>query len=203
MIASYDTYDKAQRAVDALLAAEFDVRHVTIVGRGLESVERLTGVATYGRAAVAGAVQGSLLGAMFALLMSMFAGGDKLAASTLFAGLLIGAGLGVLAGIAQQAIVKRAKKYTSQMALIATAFDVVIDDETAGRARSILQNAGVTTGQPIPAPGDVSTPQPPAKLPPQQAEGTGNPATRAASSPTALSDARSQGTPSRRPEATE
>jgi hypothetical protein len=53
-VAQYRTYTEAQDAVDYLSESRFPVHEVTIVGRGLTSVERVTGRMTKTRAALAG-----------------------------------------------------------------------------------------------------------------------------------------------------
>ncbi len=58
-IGRYGTYSEAQRAVDFLSDEHFPVQNVTIVGTGLQMVERVTGRLTYGRAAGAGAASGA------------------------------------------------------------------------------------------------------------------------------------------------
>ena len=53
-VASFETYQEAQAAVDKLAKAAFPVKELSIVGTDLTSVERITGVLTWGRAAGAG-----------------------------------------------------------------------------------------------------------------------------------------------------
>src|SRR5690349_18889270 len=57
-VASFETYQEAQAAVDKLAKAAFPVKELAIVGTDLTSVERITGVLTWGRAAGAGALSG-------------------------------------------------------------------------------------------------------------------------------------------------
>src|SRR4051794_23567379 len=69
-IASYKTYAEAQRAVDFLSDRHFPVQAVTIVGTGLQMVERVTGRLTYARVAIAGLASGAWFGLFVGLLIS-------------------------------------------------------------------------------------------------------------------------------------
>src|SRR6476661_6420137 len=68
----YDTYDKAQRAVDYLSDHEFPVQNVLIVGTDLKQLERVTGRLTRGRAALGGLLSGMWLGLFVGLVFSLF-----------------------------------------------------------------------------------------------------------------------------------
>ena len=65
-IATYSSYEEAERAVDSLSDQKFPVERVAIVGTGLRSVEQVVGRATTGRAALTGAGQGALIGLFIA-----------------------------------------------------------------------------------------------------------------------------------------
>ena len=80
-ISSYSTYEEAERAVDRLADQGFAVRRSAIVGRGLRSVEQVTGRMTPGRAALTGAAEGGLIGLLFALLFGIFFVGPDFASS--------------------------------------------------------------------------------------------------------------------------
>ena len=71
-VASFETYQEAQGAVDRLAKAEFPVKELAIVGTDLTSVERITGKLTWGRAASAGALSGAWLGTFLGLLFFIF-----------------------------------------------------------------------------------------------------------------------------------
>jgi hypothetical protein len=63
VIATFDNYADAERAVDYLADQRFEVDRVAIVGRDLELVEQVTGRMNYGWAALRGAISGGLVGA--------------------------------------------------------------------------------------------------------------------------------------------
>ena len=58
-VGSYDTYERAQAAVDYLSDEKFPVENVTIIGTDLRMIETVTGRLTMGRAIAAGAAGGS------------------------------------------------------------------------------------------------------------------------------------------------
>src|SRR4051794_16070453 len=61
MVASYDSYPEAQRAVDYLSDRRFPVERVAIVAEDLRFVEQVTGRMGYGKAALQGAGLGALI----------------------------------------------------------------------------------------------------------------------------------------------
>ena len=76
-IATYSSYEEAERAVDLLSDQRFPVERVAIVGTGLRSVEQVVGRVTTGRAALTGAGQGALIGLFIALLFGLFLDGPE------------------------------------------------------------------------------------------------------------------------------
>src|SRR5258705_13630351 len=69
VIATFDNYADAERAVDYLSDQRFEVNRVAIVGRDLEYVEQVLGRLNYGGAALRGAGSGALVGALIGLLV--------------------------------------------------------------------------------------------------------------------------------------
>ena len=61
LVGSYDSYERAQAAVDFLSDQKFPVENVTIIGSDLRQVERVTGRLTWGRVLAAGAGLGIAL----------------------------------------------------------------------------------------------------------------------------------------------
>ena len=55
-MASFPTYEAAQKAVSTLIAADIPARDIAIVGQGLRSIERVTGRLGYAAAARSGAI---------------------------------------------------------------------------------------------------------------------------------------------------
>ncbi|NIJ13772.1 hypothetical protein FHU38_004116 [Saccharomonospora amisosensis] len=71
-VATYHSYEEAERAVDYLSDNEFPVQRTVIVGRGLDMVEQITGRYTYWSAAGKGAANGAVVGALFGWLFGLF-----------------------------------------------------------------------------------------------------------------------------------
>lgn len=140
VLGTYDTYAEAQRVIDRLAKAEFDVQHLSIVGSGLKSVERVTGRLSWGRAALGGAVTGIWLGLFFGLLWLLF-----LAVTPLFVlwAALIGAGFGILFGIVTYAITRRYRDFSSTQQLVVTSYEVIIDPEFTAKAQAVLSQPEV------------------------------------------------------------
>src|ERR687889_2684740 len=72
-VASFDSYEQAQAAVDHLSDQKFPVENVTIIGSDLRMVEKVLGRMTMGRAVAAGAAGGAWWGLFVGLLLGIFA----------------------------------------------------------------------------------------------------------------------------------
>jgi hypothetical protein len=166
-VASYETYQEAQTAVDRLAKAEFPVKELSIVGHDLTSVERITGTLSWGRAAGAGALSGAWFGTFLGLLLFIFSpSGTSL--GILGAAILIGAGFGMIFSVVSYSINRRRRDFTSVMQVLATRYAVIAEPEHVARAREVL---GVTDAASPPPP--VATPvvaPPPSAAPERPAE---------------------------------
>jgi hypothetical protein len=145
VIASYESYLDAQQSVDVLARADFPVNQVSIVGNDLKSVEHITGRLSWGRVALAGAASGAWFGIFLAVVLLIFntGRGDL---SFEIAAVLLGAGFGMLFSLVSYALTRSRRDYTSQTAVLATSYTVVVDSELANRARNVLAEAGRGTG---------------------------------------------------------
>ena len=137
VVATFESYQEAQAAVDRLAAAEFPVTEISIVGSDLKSVESVTGKLSYGRAALAGALSGLWVGLFFGLLLVLL---SPTTTTPLFLGAaaLIGAGFGMLFNMVVYSIGKRRRDYTSVMQVVASSYSVIVSPEHANRARNLL-----------------------------------------------------------------
>ena len=143
-VAAFDSYPEAQRAVDRLSDAGFPVERVAIVGHGLRSVERVTGRMTTGRAALLGASQCALLGALFGLLVGLFWGPEATLLLVLY-GIVFGGLFGALMGAITHAATRGERDFASIAGLEAERYEVVVDDEFAPRAVELLQTEATGT----------------------------------------------------------
>lgn len=169
-IASYETYQEAQSAVDKLSKAEFPVKELSIVGHDLTTVERITGKLTWGRAAGAGALSGAWFGTFLGLLLFIF---SPDALGILGAAILIGAGFGMIFSVVSYSLNRRRRDFTSVMQVLATRYAIIGDPEHVARARNVL---GVTDAA-VPAPSAAAAPPAaPAQAPASPAQPPAEPA---------------------------
>jgi hypothetical protein len=153
-VASFHTYQDAERAVDRLSDHGFPVERAMIVGRGLRYVERVTGRMTYAKAALTGALTGALVGVLIAWLFVVFnwfspiVANGWLVVDALWFGALVGALFGVLA----HALTRGRRDFTSVSRMEADEYEVQVDDGLADEATRRL--AGLATGAATPEAAD-------------------------------------------------
>ena len=141
-VASFETYQEAQAAVDKLAKAAFPVKELAIVGTDLTSVERITGTLSWGRAAGAGAISGAWFGTFLGLLFFIFApSGATL--GILGSAVLIGAGFGMIFSVVSYSVNRRRRDFTSNIQVLARHYAIIITDPShVARARNLLGTAG-------------------------------------------------------------
>jgi hypothetical protein len=144
LVASYESYEEAQRAVDRLSDASFAVENVEIVGRDLRLVERVTGRLTTGRAALAGAGSGAWFGLFIGLLVGLFTTGPEWLGLVL-GGLAIGAAWGAVFGFAAQWATRGQRDFTSLRTLTAGHYDLMVAEGEVGSARALLGEPSKST----------------------------------------------------------
>jgi hypothetical protein len=97
IVATFARYEGAQRAVDTLSDAGFDVARSAIVWNGLKRVEYVTGRQTVASAALKGAAAGAWFAGFFGLLVALFVDTDDfgealgIVVSYLIIGAIVGA----------------------------------------------------------------------------------------------------------------
>jgi len=139
-VASFDRYAEAERAVDFLADRRFPVERVSIVGRGLEYVEQVTGRMTYGRAALNGALTGALIGVLVGWLFGLFNWYEPLVSAFWLAldGLWFGALVGALMGLLLHALSGGRRDFAAVGAMRASRYDVLVDEAVADEAERLL-----------------------------------------------------------------
>jgi hypothetical protein len=150
-VATYDSYEDAQRAVDYLSDNGFAVENARIVASNLQLVEQVTGRVTTGSATLAGAGSGAWFGLFIGLLVGLFTTGPEWVGLVL-GGVLIGALWGALFGFVAQYAMRGRRDFSSQRALVAERYEVVVTAE-AERARTLIGQLAVTPKRD----GDVDT----------------------------------------------
>jgi hypothetical protein len=155
-VATYETYQEAQAAVDQLAKAEFPVKELAIVGTDLTTVENITGKLTWNRAAGAGALSGAWFGTFLGLLFFIFSPTGA-GLGLLGAAVLIGAGFGMIFGLVSYSVNRRRRDFTSVMQVIATRYAIIADPAHLGRAREVLGVAAPAPAAPA-APANTGEP---------------------------------------------
>ncbi len=152
-VASFPTYEAAQKAVSTLIAAEVPARDIAIVGQGLRSVERVTGRLGYATAARSGAINGVLLGLLFSAILVI---GSPTVPIQAFVGVIfVGIAIGMLMSIITYSFVRRRRDFASVMQVVADHYELTIAEASAQRARQVLGRQSAPEARPTPA---ASTP---------------------------------------------
>jgi hypothetical protein len=136
VLGTYDTYKEAQEVVDHLSKLDFELKHLSIVGSDLKTVERVTGKLNWGKAALGGAASGAWLGLFFGLLIFLFSITANL--TIVLGAMLLGAAFGALFGIAGYAVTRRNRDFTSYEQVVVSSYQVIIDPEFTARANEAL-----------------------------------------------------------------
>jgi hypothetical protein len=139
-IATFSTYEEAERAVDHLSDHGFPVDRTAIVGRDLEYVEQVTGRMTYVRAGLAGALSGAVIGFLIGWLFGVFDWYDPVVTSFWLAidGLWFGALVGALMGLIVHALTGGRRDFSAIGAMRANRFDVAVEEPVADEACRLL-----------------------------------------------------------------
>jgi hypothetical protein len=144
VIATYDTYLEAQRAVDFLADEQFAVENVSIVGSDLKMVERVTGRLTRGRAAAAGAASGAWFGLFVGVLLSLFADSGTNGFFLIIAALIYGAVFGAIFGFVSHALSGGKRDFTSRSKIVSSRYEIVVVWAQADKAREVLAKLQAT-----------------------------------------------------------
>ncbi|MCG5218131.1 general stress protein [Streptosporangium sp. KLBMP 9127] len=137
-IASYGTYEEAQKAVDYLSDHEFPVKGTLIVGAGLHSVEQVLARMTYLRATGMGAAAGAWFGLFIGLFLGIFLPNIASMAAVVLWGLVWGAVAGAIYGLISHALQGGRRDFVSQSSLMADKYEVLVESEHVARAQELL-----------------------------------------------------------------
>jgi len=138
VVATYDTYLEAQRAVDFLSDKAFPVQNVSIVGSDLRMVENVLGRLTRGRAALAGAATGAWFGLFVGVLVSIFAQADTNTFGLVLSAVLYGAVFGAIFGFVSHTFTRGKRDFTSRSKIVASTYEVRCVWAEADRARELI-----------------------------------------------------------------
>jgi hypothetical protein len=164
-VASFPTYEAAQKAVSTLIAAEIPARDIAIVGQNLRSIERVTGRLGYAAAARSGAINGLLLGLLFSAILVI--GSPSVPIQAFVGVLFVGIAIGMLLSIITYSVVRRRRDFASVMQVVADRYEVTIAASSIHRARQVLGPQADPASPAAPAP---SAAAPEAAEPPRYGE---------------------------------
>ena len=140
VVASYGSYEEAQRAVDYLSDERFPVERTSIVAEDLRFVEQVPGRRGYGRAALQGAGSGAVIGVLFGFFLGLFSLFDPVSSALVLAlyGLVFGAILGAILGLISFSITGGQRDFSSVGGMEAGRYNVMADEEVAEEASRLL-----------------------------------------------------------------
>lgn len=164
-VASFPSYEAAQKAVSSLIAGEVPARDIAIVGQGLRSVERITGRLGYASAARSGAINGLLLGLLFSAILVI--GSPSVPIQAFVGVLFVGIAIGMLLSLVTYSFVRRRRDYASVMQVVADHYEVTVGASSLHRARQIL---GPQSAPAPSAAGPMAEREPDAAEPPRYGE---------------------------------
>ncbi len=141
VVAGFDNYADAERAVDSLSDKGFPVEHTTISGVGLRMVEDVLGRLTYPKAAGLGALNGLWIGLLFGVFLALFTTNAVAWFAVILWALLWGAVVGAVAALIWHALSGGRRDFLSASQLIADRYEVLVDPAHADRARELLQTS--------------------------------------------------------------
>jgi hypothetical protein len=179
VVATYPTYEAAQKAVSTLIAGEVPAKDIAIVGQGLRSIERITGRLGYAAAARSGAVTGLMLGLLFSFIFVL--GNPSVSILTFVGVLLVGVAIGMLLNLITYAAVRRRRDFASVMQVVADSYELCVLPASIHKARELLGPRTTVAAPPRREP-DIDSapprygerigaprPTPPAAVPPRPA----------------------------------
>lgn len=142
VLASYDDYAGAQKAVDTLSDNGFPVQNTAIVGVDVRIVESVLGRLSWGRAALNGLATGAWFGMLIGLFVGLFSSGNSNIWPLVGLGLLYGAAFGIVYGLISYAFTGGKRDFVSRQQLLAQRYDVLCEQAVIAEARKILGLGG-------------------------------------------------------------
>lgn len=142
-VAAYPAYAEAEQAVQQLAKANFPVEHVTIMGRGMHLVERVSGKVTWIDSVIRGMLTGALVGLLVGWLFGVFDWFNPIVSAFWLAvdGLWFGAVVGSVFGFITWLAIRGRRDFASVAGLEADSYELLVDEEFANEAERILSGA--------------------------------------------------------------
>jgi hypothetical protein len=144
-LATFPGYPEAQELVNALVTKGVPAQALSIVGADVTLVERVTGKIGYGRAALSSAMSGSWLGVLAGLVVVIISPTDVM--TPIVGGLFIGAGVGMVVGMALFTFSPGPKRlYRSMQQVIAQSYRVVVEPQQHSQALGAMESSDSDSG---------------------------------------------------------
>ena len=149
VVGQFKNYREAVNVVEQLVESGFPARLISIIGSDLKTVETLKGKLGYGRVALSGAVTGSWIGLFFGLLFGATSTTEQVVLTNLSAGIVIGAGVGMLLNVIRFSLTKNKRSFISAQAVVAKKYDVIVPTgQLADAKKAIKASAAPGTKKP-------------------------------------------------------
>jgi len=142
VVGQFKNYREAVKVVEQLVENGFPARLISIIGSDLKTVETLKGKLGYGRVALSGAVTGSWIGLFFGLIFGATSTTEQVVITNLSAGIVIGAGVGMMLNVIRFSLTKNKRSFISAQAVVAKKYDVVVPTGQLTEAKKAIK-AGV------------------------------------------------------------
>ena len=140
VLAGFSKYADALQLVEKLVENDFPAKSISIVGTDLKSVELIRGKLGYGRVSISGAVTGTWIGLFLGLILG--GGAESTEAqlvSNIGAGIVIGAGIGMLFNIIRFSLTKNKRNFISTQSVVAKKYEVIVPTELLANAKTAIQ----------------------------------------------------------------
>jgi hypothetical protein len=139
VVGQFKNYREAVKVVEQLVENGFPARLISIIGSDLKTVETLRGKLGYGRVALSGAVTGSWIGLFFGLLFGATSSLEQVVVTNLSAGIVIGAGVGMLINVVRFSLTKNKRSFVSAQAVVAKKYDVIVPTGQLTEAKKAIK----------------------------------------------------------------
>lgn len=138
LLATYNSYADAQRAVDYLSDKGFPVQHLAIVGTDLRSVERVTGRKDWGTVVNRGLSNGLSIGLLFGVMALIFYPPETNFYQLAAIAIGVGVAISVLFALLGHLMTRGRRDFTSVTQTIATRYEVLCEHKVVMKARELL-----------------------------------------------------------------
>lgn len=145
-VAVYDSYEKAQSAVDYLSDHQFPVENLCIIGTDLRLIERVTGRRTWASVLGQGAISGIGTGMLVGVMLLLFTRSDS-AMLMLLAGLALGIVMGIITAGLGYALSGGKRDFSSVRQTVANKYELLAEHNVVAKAREMLMEEPNTRAQ--------------------------------------------------------